>query len=143
MTIDFDLTFVLQMALFAGLIVVLKPLLFDPLLKVFEAREQMTEGAKDSARAMQEKAGALLQQYQQELSKVHEVARAERERVRAETAELESEMMVQARQSANQILEEGRARIDAEVARIKPELLHEGESLAATIAERVVGRSLA
>lgn len=143
MTIDFDLTFVLQMALFAGLIVVLKPLLFDPLLKVFEAREEMTDGAKDSARAMQEKAGELLRRYEQELSNVHDVARAERERVRAETAQLEAEMVAQARQAANRVLEEGRARIDAELLRIEPELKRQGEGLASAIAERVVGRSLA
>lgn len=143
MTIDFDLTFVLQMALFAGLIVVLKPLLFDPLLKVFEAREQLTEGAKDSARAMQEEAGELLKRYQHELLNVHEVARAEREKVRAETAQLEAEMMTQARQSANRILEEGRAQIREELGRVGPELDREIERLGGAIAERVVGRSLA
>jgi F0F1-type ATP synthase membrane subunit b/b' len=60
MTFDFDLTFVLMMVVFAALIVVLKPLLFEPVLRVFEEREKRTEGARDSARAMQEEAGALL-----------------------------------------------------------------------------------
>ena len=40
MTFDFDLTFVLQMLLFALLIVVLRPLLFDPVLRVFEERRR-------------------------------------------------------------------------------------------------------
>jgi F-type H+-transporting ATPase subunit b len=54
MAIDFDLTFVLQMLLFAALIVVLRPLLFDPVLRVFEEREKRTDGARQSARQMQE-----------------------------------------------------------------------------------------
>src|SRR5688572_33202815 len=89
MNFDFDLTFVLQMVVFATLIVVLKPLMFEPVLRVFEERERRTEGARDSARAMQEEAGELLSRYEKELAKVHEVARQERDRIRAETAKVE------------------------------------------------------
>src|SRR3954453_8637843 len=64
MTFDFDLSFLLQMLVFASLIVVLRPLLFDPVLRVFEERERRTDGARDSARAMQEEAGALLSRYE-------------------------------------------------------------------------------
>ena len=75
MTFDFDLTFVLQMLLFAALIVVLRPLLFEPVLRVFEERERRTEGARAEARQMQEEAGELLSRYEGELARVHEVAR--------------------------------------------------------------------
>src|SRR5688572_28033314 len=51
--LDIDLTFTLQMLLFAVLIVVLKPLLFDPALKIFEERERRTDGARAEAREMQ------------------------------------------------------------------------------------------
>jgi hypothetical protein len=37
--IDVDRTLLLQMALFAFLVVILKPLLLDPVLKVFTLRE--------------------------------------------------------------------------------------------------------
>src|SRR5690349_22188046 len=112
MTFDFDLTFVLQMVVFATLIVVLKPLLFEPVLRVFEERERRTEGARAQARSMQEQAGELLSRYESELAKVHEVARQERERVRAETARTEAELMARARDAANQIVERGRQDID-------------------------------
>ena len=49
-SIDFDRTFILQMAVFALLIVVLRPLLFDPVLSIFEERERRTDGAKAEAR---------------------------------------------------------------------------------------------
>jgi F-type H+-transporting ATPase subunit b len=142
MTIDFDLTFVLQMLLFAALIVVLPPLLFDPVLRVFEEREKRTDGARQSAREMQEEAGALLSRYEGELIRVHEVARQERERTRAETARMESELLAQARQAANQIVEEGRLRIERERRQIQFSLGQESERLARTVAEAVLGRSL-
>src|SRR5689334_1726485 len=76
--IDFDLSVVVQMVVFSLLIVILKPLLFDPVLKIFEEREKRTEGAKAEARSMQEKAGDLLSRYEHELERVHQVAGAER-----------------------------------------------------------------
>jgi F-type H+-transporting ATPase subunit b len=142
MTFDFDLTFVLQMLLFALLIVVLKPLLFEPVLRVFEEREKRTEGARDSARHMQEEAGELLSRYESELERVREVARQERERARAETARVETELMLQARESANKIVEEGRQRVDRERRQVEFGLGRESERLARSIAEAVLGRSL-
>lgn len=142
MTFDFDLTFVLQMVVFATLIVVLKPLLFEPVLRIFQEREQRTEGARDSARAMQEEAGELLSRYEKELAKVHDVARQERDRVRAEAAKVEAEVMAQARETANHILDEGRKRLDDERRQLQFALGRESERLARNVAEAVLGRSL-
>jgi F-type H+-transporting ATPase subunit b len=142
MTFDFDLTFVLQMLLFAALIVVLRPLLFEPVLRVFEERERRTEGARAEARQMQEEAGELLSRYEGELARVHEVARQERERARAETARAESELMAEARDAANRIVEEGQRQIAQERGRIEFALGRESERLARSVAEAVLGRSL-
>lgn len=142
MTFDFDLTFVLQMLVFATLIVVLRPLLFDPVLKVFEERERRTEGTKGSAREMQERAGELLSRYERELARVHEVARQERDRERAETARTEAELMARARDSANTIIEQGRERIARERREIEFALGRESERLGRNLAEAVLGRSV-
>lgn len=142
MTFDFDLTFVLQMLVFASLIVVLRPLLFDPVLRVFEEREKRTEGARQAAREMQEEAGALLSRYEKELAKVHEVARQERDRTRAETVRTEAELLTQARNAANQIVEVGRQRIAQQRSEIEFVLGQQSERLARSVAEAVLGRSL-
>ena len=142
MTFDFDLTFVLQMLVFASLIVVLRPLLFDPVLRVFEEREKRTEGARQAAREMQEEAGALLSRYEKELAKVQEVARQERDRSRAETARAEAELLTQARNAANQIVEAGRQRIERQRSEIEFVLGQQSERLAHSVAEAVLGRSL-
>src|SRR5690606_20954416 len=86
--VDLDLSFLLQMVIFGALAVLLKGLLFDRVLKVFEEREKRTDGAKTEARHMQEKAGELLRKYEAELDRVNQVAAEEREKVRAETAKL-------------------------------------------------------
>jgi F-type H+-transporting ATPase subunit b len=142
MNIDFDLSFVFQMVVFAALIVTLKPLLFEPVLRVFEEREKRTEGARAEARQMQEEAGELLRRFESELARVHEVARQEREQARAQTARLEAEMMNKARETANRIVEDGRKRIDAERRRLGFDLGRESERLARVVAEAVLGRAL-
>ena len=129
--------------LFAAFVSLLKPLLFDPLLRVFEERERRTEGAKKEAREMDERAGELLQRYEGELDKVRREAGLERERLRAETAKLEAQIMAEARAETARILEAGKARIAGEVAELRRELDGMKPELAAQIASRVLGREVA
>jgi F-type H+-transporting ATPase subunit b len=91
---------------------------------------------------MQEEAGELLSRYEKELAKVHEVARQERDRIRAETAKLEGELIAQARDTATKILDDGRKRLDQERRQLEFGLGRESERLARTLAEVVLGRSL-
>lgn len=140
--VDFDATFIAQFILFATFIVVLRPLLFDPLLRVFEEREKRTEGAKEDARAMDAKAGELLMKYEAELEKVRREANQERETLRREAKDLETKIMTEARTEAARILETGKARIAAEVEQMRKELKDAQPALAAEIASRVLGREV-
>jgi F-type H+-transporting ATPase subunit b len=138
--LDFDRTVLLQIAVFTLLVVVLKPLLFDPVLKVFALREERTEGARTTARELQEKAGELLRRYEKELQRVEQVAAQERELLRSETSKLEAEILREARTATTAIVEEGRRKIEAEVNSIRLAVGAESERVAQMIVERVVGR---
>jgi len=138
--LDFDRTVLLQVVVFTVLIVVLKPLLFDPVLKVFALREERTEGARATARELQEKAGELLQRYEKELERVRQVAADERERLRAETSKLEAEILREGRDATARIVEDGRRKIEAEVNSIRVAVGAESEKVAQMIVERVVGQ---
>ncbi|MES1172958.1 MAG: ATP synthase F0 subunit B [Myxococcales bacterium] len=138
--LDFDRTVLLQILVFAVLIVVLKPLLFDPVLKVFSLREERTEGAKATARELQEKAGELLQRYEKELVRVQEVAANERDLLRSETSKLEAEILREARDATARIVEDGRRKIETEVNAIRISVGAESEKVAQMIVDRVVGQ---
>ena len=140
--LDFDRTVLLQIVVFAVLIVVLKPLLFDPMLKVFALREERTEGARTTARELQEKAGELLQRYEKELEHVKQVAADERDLLRSETSKLEAEILNEAREATTRIVEEGRRKIEAEVNSIRVAVGAESERVAQMIVERVVGQGI-
>lgn len=140
--IDFDKSFVAQMVIFALLVVVLKPLLFDPVLAIFEQREQRTEGAKAEAREMQEEAGALLRKYERELQRVNQVAAEERDRLRTETSRLEAEILHEAREVTTRVVDEGRRKIETEVNAIRFDLGRQSERIARELAARVLGREV-
>lgn len=139
---DFDALFVVQMLLFMTLVVALKPLLFDPVLKVFEEREKRTDGAREEARQMQREAGELLVQYETELKRIGEVAAQERDRIRAETAKLEAQILTEAREATSKIIDQGRKQIASQVDQIRFDLGKRSEQLAREIAAQALGREL-
>ena len=140
--VDFDLSFLAQCVLFTFFVVLLKPLLFDPLMKVFEEREKRTEGAKAEARDMDKQAADLLTQYEAEIEKLRREAGREREELRAETAKLEAKIMAEARAESAKILDAGKAKIAVEMAALRSELAAQTPVLAAQIASRVLGREV-
>jgi len=141
-SVDFDATFIAQFILFTAFVLVLRPLLFDPLLKVFAERERRTDGARDKARVMDAKAGELLQRYEAELDKVRIEANQERERLRREAKEIEAKIMADARADVARVLERGNGRIPTEVEQMKKEVAEEQPMHAAEIASRVLGREV-
>lgn len=140
--VDFDLSVLAQIALFGMFIVVLKPILFDPLLKLFEEREKLTEGSMQTARDLDARANELIQKFDTEIEAVRREAAAERDRLRAETAKLETKMMEEAKADAARIMAEGRIRIGAEVAALRAELDAARPQLAEQIATKMLGREV-
>jgi F-type H+-transporting ATPase subunit b len=139
-SLDLDNTVVFQIGIFLVLMLVLEPLLFNPVLRIFALREERTEGERDRARALEEDAGELLERYEREVARVNQVASAERDRARAETAKLEAEILDEARRSVARIVEDGRARLNEEVQKMRFDLGRESERLAQDVAGRVLGR---
>lgn len=141
-TVDIDLTFLAQLVMFTGFIVLMKPLIFDPLLRLFEERERRTAGAVAEAREMDEQAIELKQDYDRKLDGVRREAAVDREQLRGEAKKLESEMMTAARGAMTRTLDDGKTKVATEIDRVRQELGQQRQSLAADIASRVLGREV-
>jgi F-type H+-transporting ATPase subunit b len=141
-SVDFDATFLIQLVLFSGLTLILKPLLFDPMLKLFEERERRIDGAKMQARKIDEKSASALAKYESEMAKARAQANAEREKIRAEAQRKEQEIMGSVRASTAKTLEEGKQRAHAEAQRVRATLKGEATTLARDLAGRVLGREV-
>ena len=141
-SVDFDATFLVQLVLMAGLTLVLKPLLFDPMLRLFEERERRIDGAKMQARKIDEKSASALSKYETEMAKTRAAANAEREKIRAEAVRREQEILGAVRTSTTRMIEDGKRAAEAEAARVRATLKEGTGVLARDLAGRVLGREV-
>ena len=95
--VDLDASLFVQIGLFILLAIVLKPLLFDPMLKLFEEREKQTIGTKDKASKIDGESVVAEQKYEASIAKAREAGAAERDTLRAEGAKKEAELMARIR----------------------------------------------
>ncbi|MGA2450062.1 MAG: ATP synthase F0 subunit B [Polyangiaceae bacterium] len=140
--VDVDLTFVVVGVLFVALTLILKPLLFDPLLKLFEEREKRTEGARAQARQLDERSTAALATIETTMSKAREAAGAERETLRAEAARREQEILAAVRSATAKTVEDGKRVAQAEADRVREALRADAQALSRELAARVLGRGV-
>lgn len=140
--VDVDLTFVGQIVLFALLFLLLKPMLFDPMLALFEERERRTAGAKDEARKMFADADAMVAEYEVELDKVKRQAGEERDKLRAEGQRREQQILAKVRADTNELVEEGRKKLEKDGATLRAELDGAAQEIAKEMATRVLGREV-
>jgi F-type H+-transporting ATPase subunit b len=141
-TVDFDKSAFLQMALFAILVLVLKPVLLDPMLALFAAREAGTDGVRGDAREMQEKAADILRRYDSELAAARARATAARDALRKETSELEAKILDAGRQAAAAAVDAGQKQIQDEVKGLRAEMDASRPALARSIASQILGREV-
>jgi F-type H+-transporting ATPase subunit b len=140
--VDFDASLLIQVGLFILLSLALKPLLFDPMLKLFEERERRTEGAKVLGRQLDEKAVLAEREYQAKMAGARGTMGDEGDRLRAEGARAEAELLAKVRASTAKALEEGKAKAQAEAAVVRAALKTEAQALAKDLASRVLGREV-
>lgn len=141
-TVDLDASFVVQIVLFVLLLVALKPLLFDPMMRLFEEREERIDRTIEKARKTDEASAKALSKYEAILAKAREAGAAEREQLRAQGAKKEAEVTAQVRSQTATTLEQGRAAIAAEAKEARAKLQVEAAELGRTIASRVLGREV-
>lgn len=140
--VDLDASLVVQIVILVVLAVVLKPLLFDPMMRLFEEREKRIEGTRRRATKEDERSAKALAEYEAILAKAREAGSTERDALRAEGAKKEAELMAQVRASATSTIEQGRAAIASEVATAREKLRGEAAMLARDIAKSVLGREV-
>ncbi len=140
--VDVDLTFVVQLVLFVGFTLLLKPILLDPMLKLFEEREKRIDGAKAQARKIDEKSAGALSKDEAEMNKARATAGAERDRIRAEGIKKEQEILADVRAATAKTVDEGKRSVQAEAEKARTALRAEAGNMARDLATRVLGREV-
>jgi len=128
---------------FAVLCFVLMKFVFPRMEETFAARVDAIEGGIQRAEEAQREAGALLEQYKQQLAEARTDAARIRDEARADAAGIREEAAARAREESDRIIAAGREALSAERNTIVRELRAEIGGLAVELAERIIGEALA
>lgn len=139
--IELNVTLLIQWGLFLTLMLLLNQLLFKPMVRLLDERKHRTEGRRKDASQAEAEAEAALADYQKKLQD----ARAEADRIRADLVRQgegeRTRLVGAAARQAETTVAELRARIQAETAQARKALQAEAGTLAASIAQTILGRS--
>ncbi|MGD8317631.1 MAG: ATP synthase F0 subunit B [Myxococcales bacterium] len=140
--IDLDGTIWVQLGLFAIAFFVFRPLIFRPMVALFEAREAAIEGAKLEAQRLQDEAAAEGEEFEEEMRRLRLQAGEERDRLRAEGKRLERTVLDRVREETDRQLAEAEAQLQRERTKLRSELEETIPALAKQIASKVLNREV-
>jgi len=140
--IDLDGTIWIQLGLFAAAFLVFRPLIFRPMVALFEARENAIEGSKLEALRLQDEASAESEEFEVEMRRLRLQAGQERDRLRAEGKRLERNVLDRVRVETDRQLAEADSKLKSEAAKLRADLDQTIPTLAKQIASKMLNRDV-
>jgi len=140
--IDLDGTIWIQLGLFAVAFLVFRPLIFRPMIALFEARENALEGSKLEALRLQDEAAAESEEFEVEMRRLRLQAGEERDRLRAEGKRLERNVLDRVGVETDKQLAEADAKLKSEAAKLRAEIDQGIPTLAKQIASKMLNREV-
>ena len=140
--IKVDWTILLQAANFFILMGALHLILFRPLGKIMQGRREEIDGNLQQAGSLEERLNEGLAAYQEKLKQAKIQIANERKQFRQDLTTEAARMLSEANEEAAVELQMIKGRVEGEKEQALVELKIQAESLAARIAQKVVGRAL-
>jgi|LNFM01.1.fsa_nt_gb F-type H+-transporting ATPase subunit b len=141
--ISFDGTLVLNIALWLVLFFVLRPVLWEPMVKLLSAREGGMQGSRTSAKGAADEAAARRAEYEGALKSARSSAAGERDKLRAEALRRESEILAETRSKVAAAVDAQRDAIKEQRDTLSKEIAGAIPQLAKDIAAKALGREVA
>lgn len=137
--VDFDITMVVMMVIFLGLMVYLNKTLFQPYLDAKDRRHARIDGAKKTAKELQKKADGTFAEYEEALAEAMAEGTAERARLKQDGKAEERQLLVTAREDIEKTLSKARNKLGNEIDEAEVVLDKEAATLSTIIVEKVMG----
>ena len=118
----------------------LKWMFFRPLEGVLSKRRALTEGARESADALLQRASEKTAEYDAKLREARADIYREQEEIRRQWVEEQTKNIEQSRQNTHEMIKQAKAQIAAETATAKQELSASSDALADQIAQSLLRR---
>jgi F-type H+-transporting ATPase subunit b len=135
-----DYTFLVQVAIFIALWVLLKRLWFDAALRIIRERTKRSAGAIEEARAIQAEAEQLRARHAAAMEEARAGAQRELQEMLREAEAEQQRLIADARADAQRTLAEARSRIAEEVTTARQQLRDSAHEIGRIVAQKVLGR---
>ncbi|MBI5525463.1 MAG: ATP synthase F0 subunit B [Deltaproteobacteria bacterium] len=140
--IDLDYTVFLQAFIFLSLFLILRKLLFEPYLALFEERERLVAGMKDEAAALDKDFRDKAAVFDGHVREATAKAAAIMEKLKAEGQAAQRDILGRARRDAAARVEEAVKGLKAETESVRKDIERDIGTIALQITEKVLGRKI-
>jgi F-type H+-transporting ATPase subunit b len=140
--LDLDSTLFVQAAFIIVLWLVLEPVLFKPMLRLYAEREKRIEGAMKKARRIDERSAEANAEYEDAVAKARAEGAAEREKLRSDSTRKEAALLTKVRGETQERVDAARAETELELAATRAALAPHTKAIAEDLATRVLGRGV-
>ncbi len=140
--IDLDGKVIAQAILFFIVLIILKKLVFDPMIALFELREERIDGARLEAKQLQRDADEAGETFDEKMRSTRLKAGDEREILRAEGQQREAEIISAVREETQKQLREALDELEEEAFELRQELRNQTPELARRIATQLLQRDI-
>lgn len=140
--ISFDYTFLIQIANFLILIVILNLLLYKPILKILDARDEKLKESEEEVKNLNLTIEKKVAEYEEKIRMAKIEAMNERNEIQRGGSEKAKEIIDETRAELAKVMEEFQGKLDQEIAQAKLVLKSQSAGISSEIAEKVLGRRL-
>lgn len=140
--IDLDATLFIQLGIFLLVFILLRFLLFRPVIQLIEKRREVTTGKKEEAEKFERDSEKLQAEFDKQMAEIRAAAGAEKDRIIEQARRQERDLLVKAREDARAIVEEAKADANAQAAVAREEIRGEIDGLVSAVASRILGREV-
>ncbi len=140
--VDIDGTLLAELVLFLLCFLLLRSLVFKPLLRLVDERRAQTEGAREEAKRLESDADQRTKKVTRAVQQAKVEASEERERLRQQSKQREQDVLRGAKEEAARITDAARRKVAAQRPEAEREAAAKARELATDIAARLAGRAL-
>ena len=141
--IEVNFTILIQAFNFFLLLIILNKILYKPILKILEEREQRIDGQQQQAKKIIEDGQVLEGDYDKKLYNAKIDAMNTKNAARSAASEQANGIINDSRKKAEEVINQMQQQMVLELAQAKKELEPELSVMSATIAQQILGRKVA
>lgn len=143
MSLELNVTLVVQLIIFLFLIGLLNSFLFGPTVRLLEERKRRSIGAIEEAKRLEEETAKIMEEYERKIQEAKVLAQEERGRIRQEGLEREREIVDKAREEASKFLAQIKCDLDRQAEAILQHFRKESKAIVGEMVTKILGRKVA